>query len=96
MMLMKAVNMEKEDKQDPANIGKFVFSKTIIDLDLLKRSSVEELFNYVNSKDVELTKLKLLIKKANRELRIDSRQLFIKKASVTDKEAENRICITKR
>lgn len=87
--------MEKDDKQDQTNVIKFAFSKTIVDLDLLKRSSIKELFNYINGKDVELTKVKVLMHRANRELKMDGRQLFIKKACATDKEAENRICITK-
>jgi len=88
--------MEKDEKQYQKNVSKFMFSRTIANLDLLKRGSVRELFNYINSEDIELAKVKILIKKANRELKTDSRQLFIKKASITDKEAENRICITKR
>lgn len=75
---------------------RYMFSKTIIDLDLFKRHSVNELSNYINNKDVELDKVKILIKKANRELRIYGRQLFIRKSSGMDKEVENRICITRR
>jgi len=88
--------MEKDDKLDSANVSKFMFSKTIIDLDLSKHNSINELLNYINNKDVELDKVKVLIKRANRELRIDGRQLFIRKSSGRDKEAENRICITRR
>ena len=73
-----------------------MFSKTVIDLDLFRHHSVNELFNYINNKDVELDKVKILIKNANRELRIDGRQLFIRKSSGRDKEVENRICITRR
>lgn len=88
--------MKKDDKPDSANVSKFMFSKTLIDLDLFKHNSVKELLNYINNKDVELDKVKVLITKANRELRIDGRQLFIRKSSGRDKEAENRICITRR
>lgn len=84
-------------KLDPANINKFMFSKSVIDLDLSKyNSSINELYNYINNKDVELNKVKIIVKKANRELKIYGRQLFIRKASSRDKEAKNRICITKR
>lgn len=87
--------MEKDDK-DSAKVSKFMFSKGIIDSDLFKHHSVNELFNYVSSKDVELDKVKILIRKANRELRVDGRQLFIRRSSGRDKETENRICITRR
>mgnify|MGYP003394654646 CR=1 FL=1 len=73
-----------------------MFSKTVVDLDLCKHHGVEELFNYINNKDAEIDKVKILMKKANRELRIDGRQLFIRKSSGRDKEVENRICITRR
>ncbi len=73
-----------------------MFSKTVIDLDLFNHHSVKELSNYINNKDVELNKVKILIKKANRELRIEGRQLFLRKSSGRDKEIENRICITNR
>jgi len=87
--------MEKDDK-DSAKVSKFMFSKGIIDSDLFKHHSVDELSNYVNNKDVELDKVKILIRKANRELRVDGRQLFIRRSSGRDKETENRICITRR
>lgn len=87
--------MEKDDK-DSAKVSKFMFSKRVIDSDLSKHHSVNELFNYVNNKDIELDKVKILIRKANRELRIDGRQLFIRRSSGRDKETENRICITRR
>lgn len=76
-----------------------IFSKKIIDLDLLfKHDGVKELSNYINNEDVELDKVKILIKKANRELRIGGMQLYIRKISNRgmDKEIENRICITRR
>ena len=87
--------MEKDDK-DSVKISKFMFSKRIIDLHLFKHHSVNELLNYINNKDVELDKVKILIRKANRELRIDGRQLFIRRSSGRDKEVGNRICITRR
>ncbi len=88
--------MEKDDKLDSMKVGKFMFSKAIINLDLIKHRSVNELLNYINNEDAELNKVKIFIKKANRELRIDGRQLFIRKSSGRDKEVENRICTTKR
>lgn len=88
--------MEKDTKSDTTNVNKFVLSKTVVDLDLLKRNSVKELLNYINEKDVEVDKVKILIKKANKELRIDSRHLFIRKPSNPDKESKNIICITRR
>jgi hypothetical protein len=86
--------MEKDDKLN--SVSKIMFSKTVINLDLFKLNSVKELLNYINNKDVELDKVKILVRKANRELKIEGRQLFIRKSSGLDKEAENRICITKR
>ena len=77
-------------------VSKFMFSKRVIDLDLFRHHNVKELFNYINNKDVELDKVKVLIRKANRELKTDGRQLFIRKSSGRDKETENRICITRR
>jgi len=73
---------------------KFVLSKTVIDLDLLKRNSIKRLHQYINTNDVELNKVKILIKRANIDLRPNGKQLFIRKS--TDKEDENRICITRR
>jgi hypothetical protein len=84
--------MEKDDK----NVSKFMFSKGVNDLDLFKHHSIKELLNYINYKDAELNKVKILIRKANRELRINGRQLFIRKSSGRDRETENRICITRR
>ena len=88
--------MEKDDKPDSAKVSKFMFSRGVINSDLFKHHGVNELLNYIDSKDVELDKVKILIRKANRELRIDGKQLFIRKSPSRDKEAENRICITKR
>ena len=73
---------------------KFVLSKTVIDLDLLKRNSIKRLHQYINTNDVELNKVKILIKKANIDLRPNGKQLFIRRPS--DKDDNNRICITKR
>lgn len=87
--------MEKDDK-DSAKVSKFMFSKKVIDLYLFKHHGIKELLNYMNNKDVELDKVKILIRKANRELRIDGRQLFIRRSPGRDKEVENRICITRR
>jgi hypothetical protein len=88
--------MEKDETYGPSNTSKFVFSKTVTDLDLFKHDSVKELLNYVNSKDVELVKVKILIKKANRELGVGNSniRLFIRKASSLDKEDKKRICVT--
>lgn len=87
--------MEKDDK-DSEKVSKFMFSKRVIDLYLFDHHGVNELLNYINNKDAELDKVKVLIRKANRELRIDGRQLFIRRSSGRDKETENRICITRR
>lgn len=85
----------KDDKPDSANVSKFMLSKKIIDLDL-KHNSVKELLDYINNDDVEFGKVKVLVKKANRDLRTDGRQLFIRKSTGRDKETQNRICITTR
>lgn len=76
--------------------NRFIFSKTLADSDLFKRNGIKELLNYINEKYAELDNVKILVRKANRELRIDSRQLFIRKASSRNKEAVNLICITRR
>lgn len=73
-----------------------MFSKTVIDLNLFKHDGIKELFNYIDNKDVDLDIVKILIKKANRELRIGGMQLFIRKSSGRYKEVENLICITRR
>jgi hypothetical protein len=80
--------------QDSENVGRFIFSKTIMDLDLFKNDSVKELFDYINNKDAELKEVKFLVRQANKKLKIFDRQLFIRKSS--DKEVENRICVTRR
>lgn len=88
--------MEKDDTQDSTNACKFVFSKKVTDLDLFRHNSIKELFNYINGKDVELVKVKILIKKANREMRIGNNniRLFIRKATNLGKENNKRICVT--
>lgn len=74
--------------------NKFLFSKTIINLDLLRRDSINRLFRYINTDDVDLDKVKILIKRANIDLRPNGKQLFIRRP--TDKDDNNRICITRR
>lgn len=75
---------------------RFIFSKPLADSDLSKHNGIKKLLNYINEKDAELNKVKVLVKKANRELRTDSRHLFIRKASGRNKEAASRICISSR
>lgn len=85
--------------EDLAEDGKFsvMFRKGMIDPDLLKYNSVKELVEYVDNKDAKIEKVKILIRKANRELRrLRGKQLYVRKASSRDKEAENRICMTSR
>lgn len=96
MILMKVVNMENDDKPDSANMSKFMLSKAVINLDLSKHNGIKELLNYISNEDVELNKVKILVKKANAELRTHGRQLFIRGASSRDRKAENRICMTRR
>ena len=79
--------------------GKFniVFRKGMIqESELLRYDSIKELINYVNDKDADIERAKVLITKANRELRMTGKQLYVRKASSKDKEAEHRICMTKR
>ena len=64
--------------------------------DLFKYDSIKALLNYVNNKDAKVEKVKALIIKANRELRMTGKQLYVRKASSKDKEAEHRICMTTR
>jgi hypothetical protein len=87
--------MKKDDIPCQKNI-EFVFSKKVTDLDLFKHDSIKKLFNYVNNKDVELTKVKILIKKANRELCNGNSniRLFIRKAYNLGEENKKRICVT--
>lgn len=87
--------MGKDDIPDSANI-EFVFSKKVTDLDLFKYNSLKELLNYINNKDVELVMIKILIKKANRELSIGNSniRLFIRKANKLGAENKKRICVT--
>lgn len=88
--------MERDNKPSQTNVGKFVFSKKVADLDLFKYDSVEELLSYIASKDIELNMVKLFIKKANREMRVgnNNKRLFIRKTYNLDKEIETRICVT--
>jgi hypothetical protein len=79
--------------QDPTSIGRFMFSKTIINLDMFEHNSIRELFDYVDNKDVELKEVKFLIRKANMKLKTNGKQLFIKRSS--DKEVGNIICVTR-
>jgi hypothetical protein len=79
---------------DSASVGKFLFSQTIIDLGLFKHNDIKELFNYINNKDVELIKVKILVKKANIKLRIYDKKLFIRKSSI--EKVKNLICVTRR
>lgn len=90
--------MGKDDIQDSKNTNKFVFSKKVTDLDLFKYNSVKELFNYINSKDVEIVKVKILIKKANREMKVGNNniRLFIRKAYNLGEEDKKRICVSTR
>ena len=79
--------------------GKFniVFRKGMTkEYDLLRYGSIKELLNYISNKDANIEKVKVLVTKANRELRITGKQLYVRKASSKDKEAEHRICMTTR
>ena len=76
--------------------NRFMFSKTLADSDLFKHNGIKELLNYISEKDAELNRVKVLIKKVNRELRTDSRHLFIRKASSRNKEAISLICVSTR
>jgi len=80
--------------------GKFnvLFSKGLInpELGLSKYDSIKELSNYINDRNAEIEKVKALVTKANKDLRVRGKRLYIRKAPIYDKEAENRICITKR
>lgn len=73
-----------------------MFSKALADSDLFKNDGIKELHNYISEKDAELSKVKVLIKKANRKLRTDSRHLFVRKASGRNKEAISLICVSTR
>jgi hypothetical protein len=90
------MDKEKDGKPDSADVCKFVFSKKVTDLDLFKYDSVKELFNCINDKDIELVKVKMLIKKANKEMRIGNNniRLFIRKAKNLGAEDKKRICVT--
>lgn len=85
-----------------AEDGKFsvMFRKGMIDSgpDLFRYDSIKELINYVNNKDANIEMVKILIIKANRELKMrhTRKQLYVRKAQSNDKCAENRICMTNR
>ena len=85
--------MEEDNKQSSSDMSKFMFSRSIVDTDLLTYSSLKDILDYINSKDVVLDNVKVLIKRANKELRKDNKRLFVRRANDRDKKAENRICI---
>jgi len=88
------MDMKKSIDLSLNNNNRFIFSKTIVDLDLFKYNNFKELFDYINKNDVELDKVKILIKKANIKLRTGGMKLFIRKSY--DKEVENIICVSRR
>lgn len=63
---------------------------------LLRYNSVKELVEYVDNKDANIERVKILVTKANRELRLRGKQLYVRKASDRDKDTKNRICMTSR
>lgn len=76
-----------------------LFSKGMMDTgpDLFRYGSVKELASYIKNKDADVETVKVLIRRANRELKIlRSKKLYIRKSSRKDKDAENPICITSR
>ena len=92
--------VEVREGEDLAEDGKFnvLFRKEMVgpDIDLTKYDSIKNLVNYINNKDAEIEKVKVLVTKANRELRVTGKQLYVRKASSKDKEAIYRICMTTR
>lgn len=98
-ILVEALAEEVQEGEDLAEDGRFnvLFRKGMIDSDpeLLRYNSVKELVEYVYDKNANIERVKLLITKANRELRLRYRgkQLYVRKSNSRDKEAENRICI---
>lgn len=60
---------------------------------LLRYNSVKELVEYVCNKDANIERVKILITKANRELRLICKQLYVRKSHRHDRHAENRICM---
>lgn len=99
--VMEELSVEEvQEGEDLAEDGKFhvMFSKGMINSDpgILKYSSIKELVYYVGNKDAKVEEVKVLIIKANRELRLRGKRLYIRKAFDHDKEADNRICITSR
>lgn len=76
-----------------------LFSKGMMDSepDLFRYESVKELATYIDNKGAEIEKVKILIRKANRELKIlRDKKLYVRKSSSRDKDAKNRICMTSR
>lgn len=88
------------EEEDLVAGGKFnvLFRKGMIDSDpgLLKYNYIKELVEYVYNKDANIERVKILIAKANRELRFRGKKLYVRKSHSHDKEAENRICMTSR
>ena len=93
---------EIQEGEGLAEDGKFnvLFRKGMIDSDpgLLRYNSVKELVEYAYNKDANIERVKILITKANRELRsrYRNKQLYIRKSNSRDKEVENRICMISR
>ena len=98
--MTKALVEVVREEVDLAEDGKFnvLFRKKLIDSNpyLVQYNSVKELINYISNKNAELEQVKIIIRKANRELKIRFVQLYVRKASSHDKDAENRICLTRR
>jgi hypothetical protein len=85
--------------EDLVKDGKFnvMFRKGMIDNELLKYNSVKELVEYVDNKDADIEKVKILIRRVNRDLKkLPGKKLYVRKARSHDKYAENRICMTSR
>ena len=97
-VLVEVGNMEEKVHEGELSVGgKFNVSfRKRIDQDLLRHDSIKELLHYINNKDAEIEKVKVLVTRANRELRPTGKQLYVRKASRKDKEADHRICLTKR
>lgn len=91
---------EVQEGEDLVEDGKFnvLFSKGVIDSgpDLLEHDSIKELMNYIDNKDAKIEKVKVLVKRANRELRLRGKKLYVRRAHCHDRYAENRICMTSR
>ena len=83
--------MEEDNKQSSSDMSKFMFSRSIVDTDLLTYSSLKDILDYISGKDVVSDNVKVLIKRANKELRKGNKRLFVRRANDRDKKAENRI-----